>query len=105
MSELIEAGSAVDIVTLSNRLMEEEEIANIGGVAYLASLTEGLPRRPSIKDYVRIVKAKSLLRQLLGACETAIVKAYNGESGFDIIAALREHLDDIEVAARKGIRL
>ena len=37
----------------------------MGGVAYLASLTEGLPRRPVIEEYIRIVKDKSLLRKLM----------------------------------------
>jgi replicative DNA helicase len=37
-------------------------------VAYLASLTEGLPRRPVIEEYIRIVKDKSLLRKLMGIC-------------------------------------
>jgi replicative DNA helicase len=104
MSELIEAGSSVDIVTLANKLSEEKEVEMIGGVAYLASLTEGLPRRPSIRDYVRIVKAKSLLRQLIGCCSQAVDKAYNGEPGFEIINVLRERLDEIEQSARQGIR-
>ena len=47
----------------------------MGGVAYLASLTEGLPRRPSIGEIVRIVKDKSLARQLIGICNTAITRA------------------------------
>ena len=37
----------------------------MGGVAYLASLTEGLPLRPVIEEYIRIVKDKSLLRKLM----------------------------------------
>jgi replicative DNA helicase len=47
----------------------------VGGVAYLASLTEGLPRRPTIEEYVRIVKDKSLARQLIIICNTAITRA------------------------------
>ena len=45
MAELIDAGRAVDIVTLSDELARRKEVEAIGGVAYLASLTEGLPRR------------------------------------------------------------
>ena len=75
MSELIDTGRTVDIVTLSNELARYKEIEAVGGVAYLASLTEGLPRRPVIEDYVRIVKDKSLLRRLMGSCSAAIAKA------------------------------
>ena len=75
MAELIDGRHAVDIVTLSEELARHKEVEAVGGVAYLASLTEGLPRRPSIEEYVRIVKDKSLGRQLIGICSTAITRA------------------------------
>jgi replicative DNA helicase len=75
MAELIDGRHAVDIVTLSEELARRKEVEAVGGVAYLASLTEGLPRRPSIEEYVRIVKDKSLGRQLIGICSTAITRA------------------------------
>jgi replicative DNA helicase len=75
MSELIDGHRAVDIVTLAEELARRKEVEAVGGVAYLASLTEGLPRRPSIEEYVRIVKDKSLARQLIGICNTAITRA------------------------------
>ncbi len=75
MSELTDTGRAVDIVTLANELARYKEVESVGGVAYLASLTEGLPRRPVIEDYIRIVKDKSLLRRLMGICSAAIARA------------------------------
>jgi replicative DNA helicase len=75
MAELMDAGRAVDIVTLAEELAKRKEVESVGGVAYLASLTENLPRRISIEEYVRIVKDKSLLRQLISVCSTAITRA------------------------------
>jgi len=75
ITELMNASRAVDIVTLSNELARMKEIEAVGGVAYLASLTEGLPRRPVIEEYIRIVKDKSLLRKLMLICSTAIARA------------------------------
>jgi len=75
MAELIDGHRAVDIVTLAEELARRKEVEAVGGVAYLASLTEGLPRRPSIEEYVRIVKDKSLARQLIGICNDAITRA------------------------------
>jgi replicative DNA helicase len=75
MAELIDAGRPVDIVTLSEELAKRKEVESVGGVAYLASLTENLPRRISIEEYVRIVKDKSLLRQLISVCSSAITRA------------------------------
>jgi replicative DNA helicase len=86
MTELINAQRAVDIVTLANELSRLKEIESIGGVAYLASLTEGLPRRPVIEEYIRIVKDKSLLRKLMLICSTAIARAANqGESALGVL--------------------
>ncbi|HEX3941772.1 MAG TPA: replicative DNA helicase [Acidobacteriaceae bacterium] len=75
MAELIDTGRAVDIVTLAEELARRKEVEAVGGVAYLASLTEGLPRRVTIEEYVRIVKDKSLGRQLIGICNAAISRA------------------------------
>src|SRR5690242_6182429 len=81
MADLIDAGRAVDIVTLAEELGRRKEVEAVGGVAYLASLTEGLPHRLSIEEYVRIVKDKSLLRQLINICSTAITRAADQSEG------------------------
>src|ERR1700742_473051 len=99
MSELIDARRAVDIVTLSEELAKRKEVEAVGGVAYLASLTEGLPRRPSIEEYVRIVKDKSLLRQLINICSTAITRAADqGEEALEVLNAAESGL--LEVTER-----
>lgn len=99
MAELIDAGHAVDIVTLTEELARRKEVESIGGVAYLASLTEGLPRRLSIEEYVRIVKDKSLLRQLINICSTAIARAADqGEAALEVLNAAESGL--LEVTER-----
>ena len=86
MSELMDASRAVDIVTLAEELGRNKEIETVGGVAYLASLPEGLPRRPVIEEYIRIVKDKSLLRKLMLICSTAIARAADqGESALGVL--------------------
>ena len=99
MAELIDAGRAVDIVTLAEELAKRKEVEAVGGVAYLASLTEGLPRRLSIEEYVRIVKDKSLLRQLINICSTAITRAADqGEEALEVLNAAESGL--LEVTER-----
>lgn len=99
MAGLIDAGRAVDIVTLSEELAKRKEVEAIGGVAYLFSLTEGLPRRISIEEYVRIVKEKSQLRQLINICSTAITRAIDqGEEALEVLNAAESGL--LEVTER-----
>jgi replicative DNA helicase len=78
MSQLMDSQRAVDIVTLAHELSRYKEVESVGGVAYLASLTEGLPRRPVIEEYIRIVKEKSLARKLMAICSLAIAQAAEG---------------------------
>jgi replicative DNA helicase len=88
MIELMETGRPIDIITLTEELSKKREVESIGGVVYLSSLTEGLPRRPSIEQYVKIVKDKALLRGLIHACTNAIARASEqAEDATDIIDA------------------
>src|ERR1700679_916784 len=99
MAELIDSSRAVDIVTLAEELARRKEVEAVGGVAYLASLTEGLPRRVSIEEYVRIVKDKSLARQLIGICTTTISRAVDqSDDALSVIGAAEAGL--IEVSER-----
>jgi replicative DNA helicase len=75
MTDLLNQGHAVDLITVMDALSKRRELDAIGGAAYLAFLTEGIPRNPNIESYVRIVKDKSLLRQLLGIFNDGMVQA------------------------------
>ena len=69
MLDLADVGKSIDIVTLSEVLKTRKLLDSIGGMSYLFSLSENLPRRLSIKNYVRIVRDKSLLRKLMAVCD------------------------------------
>jgi replicative DNA helicase len=101
MTELMNSQRAVDIVTLANELARYKEVEAVGGVAYLASLTEGLPRRPVIEEYIRIVKDKSLLRKLMGICSMAIARAADqSETALEVLGAAESQLMEV---SEKGI--
>ncbi len=101
MSELIDGQRAVDIVTLANELARYKEVESVGGVAYLASLTEGLPRRPVIEEYIRIVKDKSLLRRLMLICSSAIARAADqSENAIEVLDVTESQLLEV---SEKGL--
>ena len=87
---MVEGVRHVDIVTLANELARRKWIEAVGGVAYIASLTEGLPRRPVVDEYVRIIKDKARLRQLMAICSWGIAVAED-----QTVSAL-EVLSDVE---------
>lgn len=96
MTELALAGRAVDLVTLAHELARYKEIESVGGVAFLAGLTEGLPRRPQIDDYIRIVRDKSVLRQIILTCQATIARASDqSDSALDVLAYHEGKLETI----------
>jgi len=95
--ELDGAGKGIDTVTLCEELSKTNSIESVGGVAYLSSLTDGLPQRPSIATYVDIVRGKSKRRQCMRALESATLQfAEPTEPTEDCIAAHLEALLRIE---------
>ena len=88
ITELADSGRPVDLVTLAEELSRRKEVEAIGGVAYLSSLTDGLPHRPNIEQYVRIVKDKALLRGLIFAANAAIARAIDeSEPAHDVLTS------------------
>jgi replicative DNA helicase len=75
MRDLQETGRPVDMITLAEELDRRKQVEAVGGVAYLSSLIDGVPERPSIEHYVRIVRNKSLLRGLINIAQNAIAEA------------------------------
>jgi replicative DNA helicase len=75
MVELSEASHSIDLITLSEQLARNGELESIGGAAYVSGLLDGVPDRPSIDNYIKIVRDKSLLRALIHAATAAIARA------------------------------
>jgi replicative DNA helicase len=65
MLRLNEAGSPVDLITLSDQLRHQGDLEKIGGVATIATLAEIVPTAANVEYYARIVEEKSLLRTLI----------------------------------------
>ena len=75
MRDLQDTGRPVDMITLAEELDRRKEVEAVGGIAYLSSLIDGVPERPSVEHYVRIVRNKALLRGLINIAQNAIAEA------------------------------
>lgn len=85
MEALWEQSKAIDPLTLSEELKKSGDLESIGGTAYLASLIDGVPKTTNIEYYVRIVKEKSVLRQLIFASNEIISRCYTQTDEVDAI--------------------
>jgi NACalpha-BTF3-like transcription factor len=81
LADLAEQGRPLDIVSLTECLMSHKELEAVGGAGYLASLTDGVPRRSSLEHYVRIVRDKFLVRSAIHAANAVIATALEQGQG------------------------
>jgi len=70
--ELYEQNQPIDLVTVSELLHKKDQLTEVGGAAYLASLVEAVPTASNITYYAKIVKEKAILRKLIN-CATEII--------------------------------
>jgi len=75
MMDLAESSRPIDMITLVEELDRRKELEAIGDVAYISGLVDGVPDRPSIEHYIKIVRDKALLRGLIHAANAAIARA------------------------------
>ena len=62
MIDLAESSRPIDIITLVEELSRNKELQAIGDMAYVSSLLDGVPDRPSIEHYIKIVRDKAMMR-------------------------------------------
>jgi replicative DNA helicase len=98
--EMIENGRSIDLVTVIEHLTVKQ-IENVGGRAYIASLTEGLPRRISIADYVQIVKEKAKRREVINAANRMLAAAMDETIDTQEIIATMQ-MSGLEIAAESS---
>ena len=75
MVDLAESSRPIDMITLVEELDRRKELEAIGDVGYISGLVDGVPDRPSIEHYIKIVRDKALLRGLMHAANAAIARA------------------------------
>jgi replicative DNA helicase len=86
MMALMDSARPIDLITLVEELDRAKELQAIGDVGYVSSLLDGVPDRPSIEHYIRIVRDKALLRGLIHAANAAVARAAeHAESAEDIL--------------------
>lgn len=71
------ASRAIDILTLREELERRNDLDAAGGVAYIASLLDGVPRVANIEHYAGIVKEKSILRKLIYSANRILERSFS----------------------------
>ena len=90
MVELYQDSAPIDLVTVSDALSANNQLEEIGGLAFLSSLPDSVPVTTNLASYARIIREKAVLRRLLEAATDISERVLESEGSF------RELLDFAE---------
>ena len=77
MSELVNGHTPVDIVTVSSKLREKGNLEAVGGPVALAGMSDKVGAAAHIEYYVKILKQKSIQRDLITASYEILKDSYD----------------------------
>lgn len=99
---LINKGEPVDIITISEFLKRKKKLKFVGGYDYINSLTDGIPQKLNISEYIKIVKDRSSLRKIIITSMGVIQKGVENKTETESI--LNELQEDIIKISERRIR-
>ncbi|MEI6614084.1 MAG: replicative DNA helicase [Chrysiogenales bacterium] len=91
--QLTNNSSTADIVTVASFLEKNKELKFVGGHAFISTLVDDIPENLDIKEYIKIVKDRSLLRKIIITSMGIIQKGVDPSA--DTISLLNEMQEDI----------
>ena len=89
-TELFMTNREIDVVTLIDTLVHKGIYEKSGGEDYIKTLSEVVPTALNVKDYAKIVKEKSSLRQLIAVCGEINESAFSEQESASGIIELAE---------------
>lgn len=92
MFELYNKNQAVDYITLTDALSLNNKLEDVGGLAYILSLSKAVPTAANVKYHAGIVKDKSQLRQMVRAGTEIAAMGYNPEDELPVLVDKAEKL-------------
>jgi replicative DNA helicase len=96
MAKLYNSNTAIDLVTLSGELKKNDQMDKVGGINFLNNLSELVMSDSNIGEYIRIVKEKSTLRNLILSMMTNLDKAFSPDAiSHDIKSSLEGEISSI----------
>ena len=101
MQSLVAENRPIDVLTLQDKLNANQQLENVGGIAYLAELAESTASAANLKHYADIVHEKAVLRRLIETLTKNMSLAYDGAK--DSTELLEEVSHDVDrLAENRG---
>src|SRR5512145_347203 len=91
MIALFERGGEINPILIGEELKKENALEAVGGISFITNLTYGLPHSTNIMHYAKVVRGKSMLRQLIKSANKITQEALEEEDEPEIILDHAEH--------------
>src|SRR5256714_11500006 len=85
MIALSERGSEINPILIGEELRREGVLEQTGGIALISELTYGLPHFTNVAAYAKVIKGKSLMRQLVRVANKVTSEALEEEDEPELI--------------------
>ncbi|MGR8809121.1 replicative DNA helicase [Leuconostoc citreum] len=96
MQQLVDEQRPIDMLTLQDKLNSMQQLENVGGMTYLAEISESSASSANLKHYANIVREKSVLRRIIETLTRSMSLAYDAaEPSEDILDILNRNLDTL----------
>ena len=92
MHNLFFSRKTIDPITVSDYLNKKKELDNIWWIQYLYDLSIYLPTSSGASEYAKIVKEKSVLRQILKVAQNIIWEVYEEKNIEDILENIEKNI-------------
>jgi len=89
---LIESREPIDFLTVTTELEQQDQLAEVGGSAYLTTLMSNVPSALHAVAYGRLIEGTAVRRRMLDAANKIAKLAYDEETGLEAV------MDDAEKA-------
>lgn len=83
VEDLFSRGEPIDLISVSSKLKERNQLENVGGTAYLTELINTVPTASHVMTYAKIVQKKRILRDLITAGTEISLMGYEEENESD----------------------
>jgi replicative DNA helicase len=85
MISMSERGAEINPILLGEELRRDGALEQVGGIAFISELTYGLPHFTNLAHYAKVVKDKSMLRQLVKVANKITSEALEEEDEATLI--------------------
>ena len=100
ISDLFQKNEPVDVLSVSAKLKEKKQLAEIGGSSYLTELINSVPSAAHITHYAQIIRNKRVLRDLIEASSEINERVFENSDPESLLDEIERKILSIDQKSR-----